>query len=326
MPALVALALVAGGPAAAQNSPPQGVLRAPSHASKPARRQPPPPPPRAAPITGVQRVAPFSSPVLHPAPRAGSVLGHTAPGKAVMGKAGTGKAGTGKAVTRHTPPRHAARRAPPRRVPVVRAPRHDRTRKAPARKNEPRAAISAKPAVVAASAAALVVAAATQPAAAPPPAATPTERPKIDQTKGTATGLPLPRWVALRSADVNMRAGPGMRYPVEWQYHRRSLPVKLEREFQVWRLVEDPDGVKGWVHQANLTSRRGFVLKGPEQTLRAGPSDTAAAVALIKPDVVGRILSCKAGAAWCRVSAGGYGGWLKRSTLWGIFADETIGN
>ncbi|GBQ24427.1 hypothetical protein AA0472_1420 [Acetobacter estunensis NRIC 0472] len=84
-----------------------------------------------------------------------------------------------------------------------------------------------------------------------------------DLTKGTNTGLPLPRFAALRADDVNMRAGPGQRYPIQFIYHRRGLPVKIEREFDIWRLVEDPDGVKGWVHQATLVGSHDFVIPYP---------------------------------------------------------------
>jgi SH3-like domain-containing protein len=153
----------------------------------------------------------------------------------------------------------------------------------------------------------------------PPAAATPPERPK-----GSVTGLPLPRWVSLRTDDVNLRAGPGTRYPIEWVYKRRDLPVQIEREFDVWRLVEDQDGVKGWVHQATLVSRRSFVVTGAEHTVRDGPQDAAAPVAILKPGVIGRIRSCAAGAAWCEVQVGDYHGWLKRSDFWGTSTDEAV--
>lgn len=84
-----------------------------------------------------------------------------------------------------------------------------------------------------------------------------------DAPKGTNTGLPLPRFASLRADKVNMRAGPGERYPIQWVYHRRGLPVQIEREFDVWRLVEDADGVKGWVHQATLAGARDFVVPSP---------------------------------------------------------------
>ncbi|WP_025841615.1 SH3 domain-containing protein [Asaia platycodi] len=105
-------------------------------------------------------------------------------------------------------------------------------------------------------------------AATPPPpsadeaaaAAAATDAPSQD--KGTNTGLPLPRYAAMRADKVFMRKGPGQRYPIEWVYHRRGLPVEVEREFDVWRLIEDSDGMKGWVHQATLVGQRTFVIPG----------------------------------------------------------------
>ena len=41
------------------------------------------------------------------------------------------------------------------------------------------------------------------------------------------TGLPLPRFVSLRSEEVNMRTGPGVRYPVDWVYKRKNMPVEV---------------------------------------------------------------------------------------------------
>ena len=105
------------------------------------------------------------------------------------------------------------------------------------------------------------------PAVAPPkPPPAPVEPPKQPEAenKGSTTGLPLPRFVALRTDDVNLRAGPGTRYPIEWVYKRRELPVEILREFEVWRLVQDADGIKGWVHQATLTGRRSFIITGGE--------------------------------------------------------------
>ncbi len=71
---------------------------------------------------------------------------------------------------------------------------------------------------------------------------------------------------ALRADEVNMRTGPGTRYPIEWVYKRRELPMEIEREFEVWRLVRDQEGVKGWVHQATLTGRRTVVVTGAESS------------------------------------------------------------
>jgi SH3-like domain-containing protein len=165
------------------------------------------------------------------------------------------------------------------------------------------------------------------PGAAPPATATPAPPAPAkppEEEKPVGTGLPLPRFASLRSDDVNLRAGPGFRYPIEWVYKRRSLPMEIEREFEVWRLVQDPDGIRGWVHQATLTGLRTFMVQGADATLRAEPKDDAAPVAILKVGVIGRIRSCEAGSDWCRLQVGEYRGYLKRSQIWGALPNEVI--
>lgn len=147
-----------------------------------------------------------------------------------------------------------------------------------------------------------------------------------EPSKGTATSMPLPRFASLRSDEVNLRTGPGVRYPIDWVYKRRDLPVQIEREFEVWRLVRDQDGVKGWVHQATLTGRRSFVVTGAERVLRRDGSDTASAVARLQPGVVGRIRGCEAASDWCQLQVGDYKGWLRREEFWGVMPGEAVTN
>jgi len=168
-------------------------------------------------------------------------------------------------------------------------------------------------------------AAAAGPSATSPSAAAPAVPVRAaDPAKGTVTGLPIPRFAALRADEVNMRAGPGTRYPVEWVYKRRNLPVEILREFEVWRLVRDPDGVQGWVHTAVLTGRRSFVVRGEEQVMRRSAEPEAAAVARLKGGVVGRVRGCEANAGWCEVQVGDYRGYLPRAAFWGTYQDEAV--
>jgi SH3-like domain-containing protein len=145
-----------------------------------------------------------------------------------------------------------------------------------------------------------------------------------DEGKVETGALKLPRFASLRSDEVNLRAGPGTRYPIEWVYKRRDLPVEIEREFEVWRAVRDIDGIQGWVHQATLTGRRSFIVKGADATLRADPKDTASPVAILKVGVMGRIRACAAGSDWCELQTGSYRGYLKREQIWGVLPDEVI--
>ena len=154
----------------------------------------------------------------------------------------------------------------------------------------------------------------------------PPKQPDADNSKGSNTSLPLPRFAALRSDEVNLRAGPGTRYPIQWIYKRRELPVQIQREFEVWRLVQDPEGVKGWVHQATLTGRRSFIVTGSDATMRRSADDGASAVAILKPGVIGHVRTCAANSEWCQVQAGDYRGYLKRSQFWGTLPSEVLPN
>lgn len=173
-----------------------------------------------------------------------------------------------------------------------------------------------KPGAKAAAAGAAAAAATVTPAV---PAEAPAEL-----AKGSSTGMVLPRFAALRSDEVNLRAGPGTRYPIDWVYKRRDLPVRIEREFEVWRLVADQEGVKGWVHQATLTGRRSFVVTGAERTLHNKAAADSSAVAMLMPGVVGQIRSCETTTQWCQLQTGDYRGWLKRDEFWGVLPGEVI--
>jgi len=101
--------------------------------------------------------------------------------------------------------------------------------------------------------------------------------------------------------------------------------MKVVREFDVWRLVEDMDGIKGWVQQNTLTGKRNFVVIGTEPlSLRAEADASSDAVAILKPGVVGHVRSCNAGAAWCQVQVAGYRGWLERNAFWGTDPGEAV--
>ena len=136
------------------------------------------------------------------------------------------------------------------------------------------------------------------------------------------TGWPLPRYASLRSSKVNLRAGPGIRYPVEWVYMRRGLPLMIVAEFDAWRKVRDWRGTVGWVHRSMLTGKRTVITTASEVVLRRKPSPDAPAVARTRAGVIARVLTCEG--HWCRIQAGGIRGWGPRSALWGTLPNEKI--
>jgi SH3-like domain-containing protein len=139
---------------------------------------------------------------------------------------------------------------------------------------------------------------------------------------GTEARLPVPRFVSLRADKVNLRTGPGDRYPIEWVLTRKDMPVQITAEFEHWRRIRDYEGTEGWVHERMLEGKRDIVVTGAVRPLRRQPVANAAVVARAEPGVVARLLECQG--PWCRVDAGEAAGWLRRDELWGVFPDETI--
>ena len=139
-----------------------------------------------------------------------------------------------------------------------------------------------------------------------------------------ALGLPLPRYVSLRATKVNMRTGPGVQYPVEWEYRRQFLPIEIIAEYGTWRKVRDWQGAQGWVHQNMLSGRRTFIVTEEVRTVRRDPSTKSPGVAGLEPGVIGRIQFCPANSTWCRVEADGHYGWLRRVEFWGVYRHETL--
>jgi len=114
--------------------------------------------------------------------------------------------------------------------------------------------------------------------------------------------LPLPRFASLRSGEVNMRTGPGTRYPIEWVYTLRGLPVEITAEYDIWRRIKDPEGVEGWVNKTELTGRRAAITTGGNHDMRDGRDDTSPPLAHLEQGAVGELISCQID--WCKVKFG----------------------
>ena len=137
---------------------------------------------------------------------------------------------------------------------------------------------------------------------------------------GKETGLRVPRFVSMISSKVNVRAGPGTRYPIKWVFQRKTLPVQIIAESDTWRKIRDFEGIEGWVHQRMLSGRRRAVVTGAIQQLKKEPQETAKTVALLEPGVILRLEKCSG--AWCLVEGGSYEGWIGRQSIWGVDAND----
>ncbi len=160
----------------------------------------------------------------------------------------------------------------------------------------------------------------------PMPVAAQSEEGAADAERSRAaqqTGSRLPRFAALRAPEVNMRTGPGTRYPIDWVYRRQNLPVEIIDEYDTWRRVRDFEGTAGWVHQSMLHGRRYIMVAGDTgAVLRRDPQDDSRPVAKLERGVIGRLETC--GDVWCVVEAGNIKGWLRRDQVFGVYPDEEV--
>ena len=130
-----------------------------------------------------------------------------------------------------------------------------------------------------------------------------------------ARAAELPRFVSLKSDLANLRVGPGRRYPIDWVYKRRGLPLLVLQHFDQWRWVRDHEGTKGWMHRALLSTHRTAVIVDGVQTMRESPSSSAPAILRAEAGVIADFLDCEG--RWCRITLAGEEGWVPESALWG---------
>ncbi len=132
-----------------------------------------------------------------------------------------------------------------------------------------------------------------------------------------------PYWASIASGEAMMRTGPGRNYPGTWLYKRRDLPIRVLKIYPNWRLIEDPDGTRGWMLVTLLSDRRtAIVKKGDPRPIRTEPSESSRLKYRAEAGVVGRIDKCRSG--WCRITVGKRAGFIRAADIWGVSDGEVI--
>ena len=138
----------------------------------------------------------------------------------------------------------------------------------------------------------------------------------------SASGLPIPRFASLRSDEINMRTGPGTRYPIEWVFTKPGIPVEIIAEYEIWRRVRDPQGTEGWMHKSALSGKRMAIVTGGMRDLHDDANLQSAVVAHLESVAVGQLLSCTKD--WCKLKFDGTKGYLPKTDFWGAYPAETF--
>ncbi len=146
------------------------------------------------------------------------------------------------------------------------------------------------------------------------------------ETTGSVSGLPVPRFVSLKPSDTPMREGPSKDHRIKWVFKKEGVPVEIIAEFENWRRVRDSEGDDGWVFHSRLSGRRTAQinpkLKQADIPLYARDSDSTQVVARLQPGVIGSVEQCSG--KWCRLVGDGFDGWLQQERLWGVYPGERV--
>lgn len=143
---------------------------------------------------------------------------------------------------------------------------------------------------------------------------------------GSASKLPVPRFVSLKADRVNLREGPSKDHRTSWVFQRAGLPVEITAEFETWRRVRDSEGAEGWVLHSLLSGRRTVLVAPWQKTgtlpLYARASEGGDVVAQLQPGVIGNVKACDG--KWCRIAGSGFDGWISQDKVWGAYPGETV--
>jgi SH3-like domain-containing protein len=144
----------------------------------------------------------------------------------------------------------------------------------------------------------------------------------VSETSQAAANRPLPRFVSLGAIKVNLRTGPGFRYPIDWEFTAYNLPAMIVAEHGDWRKVYMQDGTSGWVFGKLLSNKRTVIVKNRGGRIYQKPKETSRVTAVVESGVIASLDKCDQ--RWCKVKLESHKltGWIRQNMLWGILPHE----
>jgi SH3-like domain-containing protein len=138
---------------------------------------------------------------------------------------------------------------------------------------------------------------------------------------GSSTGWKLPRFVSLKSDEVNLRVGSGMKYPIVLKYTVKNLPVEIIEENNDWRKIRDIAGNEGWILEGLLQGDKFAIInQSHNESAQIYSHPKGRIIGKIGKNNVVKINSCLS--HWCKIKYKNYSGWISKKNLWGIYENE----
>jgi SH3-like domain-containing protein len=124
----------------------------------------------------------------------------------------------------------------------------------------------------------------------------------------------FPQPASLKRNEVNVRAGPGTRYPILWVFQRQGWPVQLLAKYDNWYKIRDIEGEEGWAYTGMISEvQTAVVSAGPPVVLYKDEDEETRPIYRLGPGVVVELAGC--GEQKCEASIRGSRGWVVKNRL-----------
>ena len=122
-------------------------------------------------------------------------------------------------------------------------------------------------------------------------------------------------FLSLKNNKVNLRQGPSFEYPIKLTYKKKYLPILILGKSETWRKIKDFESNSGWIHVSQLSNKKSAINKKNNSVLYKKPTIYSKPIAKLE---IGRlVLIKKCQTKWCKITSGGFKGWVFKSSLWG---------
>ena len=123
------------------------------------------------------------------------------------------------------------------------------------------------------------------------------------------------KYLSLKNTEVNLRLGPSFEYPIKLTYNKKYLPIIIFDKSGAWRKIKDFENNSGWIHISQLSKRKTAINYKNNSILFKKPTIYSKPIARLESGRLVLIKKCKA--KWCKISSGGFSGWVYKNSLWG---------
>ena len=122
-------------------------------------------------------------------------------------------------------------------------------------------------------------------------------------------------FLTLKNNEVNLRQGPSFEYPIKLIYKKKYLPVIILDQSETWRKIKDFENNSGWIHISQLSKKKSAINTKNNSVLYKKPTIYSKPIAKLESGRLVLIKKCKE--KWCKITTGGFKGWIFENSLWG---------